>query len=106
MIFSDGVLTPAQSVLGAVQGLSVVKPDIEKSTIVGTTCGILILLFLVQPFGTTKLASTFAPIVIICKYIKAGNLLLDFQIHHKDASSGLLVPLYASSEDYAISSAW
>ncbi|OCK88413.1 potassium transporter [Cenococcum geophilum 1.58] len=65
MVMSDGVLTPAQSVLGAVQGLQVVKPDISKGTIVGTTCGILIVLFLIQPLGTTKLASTFAPIVII-----------------------------------------
>ncbi|KAH7417012.1 potassium transporter-domain-containing protein [Cadophora sp. MPI-SDFR-AT-0126] len=72
MVMSDGVLTPAQSVLGAVQGLSVVKPDIEKSTIVGTTCGILILLFLIQPFGTTKLASSFAPIVIIWLGFNAG----------------------------------
>ena len=65
MVMSDGVLTPAQSVLGAVQGLNVVKPDITKSTIIGTTCGILILLFLIQPLGTTKIASTFAPIVIV-----------------------------------------
>ncbi|OCL04473.1 potassium transporter [Glonium stellatum] len=65
MVMSDGVLTPAQSVLGAVQGLEVVKPDISKGTIVGTTCGILILLFLIQPLGTTKIASTFAPIVIV-----------------------------------------
>jgi KUP system potassium uptake protein len=65
MVISDGVLTPAQSVLGAVQGLTVVKPDISKGTVVGTTCGILILLFLIQPLGTTKLASAFAPIVII-----------------------------------------
>jgi KUP system potassium uptake protein len=65
MVMSDGVLTPAQSVLGAVQGLNVVKPDITNATVVGTTCGILILLFLVQPFGTEKIAVTFAPIVII-----------------------------------------
>ncbi|KAH6894750.1 potassium uptake protein [Thelonectria olida] len=65
MVIADGILTPAQSVLGAIQGLSVVKPDINTSTIVGTTCGILILLFLIQPLGTTKLASSFAPIVII-----------------------------------------
>lgn len=65
MVMSDGVLTPAQSVLGAVQGLSVVKPDISKSTVTGTTCGILVLLFLIQPLGTSKLASTFAPIVIV-----------------------------------------
>ncbi|PBP19255.1 potassium transporter [Diplocarpon rosae] len=72
MVMADGVLTPAQSVLGAVQGLNVVKPDIEKSTIVGTTCGILVLLFLIQPFGTTKLASTFAPIVIVWLGFNAG----------------------------------
>ncbi|KAK8082165.1 potassium uptake protein [Apiospora saccharicola] len=65
MVMADGVLTPAQSVLGAVQGLNVVKPDISSSTIVGTTCGILVVLFVLQPLGTSKLASTFAPIVII-----------------------------------------
>ena len=65
MVMSDGVLTPAQSVLGAVQGAEVVNPNISKATIVGTTCAILVLLFLIQPFGTTKIATTFAPIVII-----------------------------------------
>ena len=65
LIMSDGVLTPAQSILGAIQGLEVVKPDISSGTIIGTSCGILILLFLVQPFGTSKIANTFAPIIII-----------------------------------------
>ncbi|KAK0730943.1 potassium uptake protein [Lasiosphaeris hirsuta] len=65
MVVADGVLTPAQSVLGAVQGLRVVKEDISSSAIVGTSCGILILLFAIQPLGTSKLASAFAPIVII-----------------------------------------
>ena len=37
MVIADGVLTPAQSVLGAVQGLSVVSPSISSSTIVGTS---------------------------------------------------------------------
>jgi KUP system potassium uptake protein len=65
MVMSDGVLTPAQSVLGAVQGLTVVAPSITNGTVVGVTAAILILLFAIQPFGTTKLATTFAPIVII-----------------------------------------
>jgi len=65
MVMSDGVLTPAQSVLGAVQGLNVVVPTITNSVVVGTTAGILILLFLIQPLGTSKLASGFAPIVMI-----------------------------------------
>jgi KUP system potassium uptake protein len=55
-----------------VQGLNVVKPDITKATIVGTTCAILVLLFLIQPLGTTKIAVTFAPIVIIWLGFNAG----------------------------------
>lgn len=65
MVLADGVLTPAQSVLGAVQGLEVVSPDISSSTIVGTSCGIILLLFFIQPLGLTRLASAFAPIVIL-----------------------------------------
>ena len=65
MVMSDGILTPAQSVLGAVQGIQVVDPSIKQSVVVGTTAGILILLFMIQPFGVTKIATTFAPIVII-----------------------------------------
>ena len=65
IFFSDGVLTPAQSVLGAIQGLKVAAPDISTATIIGVTCTILVLLFAIQPFGTTKLATTFAPIVVV-----------------------------------------
>lgn len=72
MVMADGVLTPAQSVLGAVQGLTVVSPDISTSTVVGTTCGILVLLFAIQPFGTGKLANFFAPIVILWLGFNAG----------------------------------
>ncbi|KAF2788544.1 potassium transporter [Melanomma pulvis-pyrius CBS 109.77] len=72
MVMADGVLTPAQSVLGAVQGLNVVAPDISKSTVVGVTCAILILLFLIQPFGVTKISIVFAPIVIVWLAFNAG----------------------------------
>jgi KUP system potassium uptake protein len=65
LVMSDGVLTPAQSVLGAIQGLQVIKPDITSSTIIGISCAILVLLFLVQPLGTSKIATVFAPIVIV-----------------------------------------
>ncbi|KAI1435951.1 potassium transporter [Xylaria sp. CBS 124048] len=80
MVIADGILTPAQSVLGAIQGLSVVKPDISSSTIVGATCGILIFLFAIQPLGLTTLASCFAPIIILWLGFNAGfgiyNLIL------------------------------
>ncbi|KAF2661009.1 potassium transporter [Lophiostoma macrostomum CBS 122681] len=72
MVMADGVLTPAQSVLGAVQGLSVVKEDISKSTVVGVTCAILILLFFLQPLGITKISVAWAPIVVIWLAFNAG----------------------------------
>jgi KUP system potassium uptake protein len=80
MVISDGVLTPAQSVLGAVQGLNVVDPTISNGTVVGVTAAILILLFLIQPFGTTKIAGAFAPIIIIWL---AFNAAFEFLIRHK-----------------------
>jgi KUP system potassium uptake protein len=52
-------------VLGAIQGIEVIKPDISSAMIIGITCTILVLLFAIQPFGTTKIASSFAPIVMI-----------------------------------------
>lgn len=72
MVMADGVLTPAQSVLGAVQGLSVVKPDISRSTIVGVTCAILILLFLLQPLGISKITVVFSPVIMIWLAFNAG----------------------------------
>jgi len=72
MVMADGILTPAQSVLGAIQGLEVAAPDVTKSTVVGVTCAILILLFMVQPLGVTKISVVFAPIVIIWLAFNAG----------------------------------
>ncbi|KAI9763937.1 MAG: hypothetical protein M1840_008971 [Geoglossum simile] len=45
--------------------LIVPKPNITIPQTIGITCALLIVLFLVQPLGTSKLGSTFAPIVII-----------------------------------------
>lgn len=55
-----------------VQGLEVVVPSISNSAVVGTTCGILVLLFAVQPFGTAKIGTVFAPIVILWLGMLAG----------------------------------
>ncbi|KKK23490.1 hypothetical protein P175DRAFT_0529378 [Aspergillus ochraceoroseus IBT 24754] len=65
MVISDGVLTPAQSVLGAVQGIEVVSPHISKGTVIGVTDAILVVLFLIQPLGITKITLAFSPIVIV-----------------------------------------
>ena len=65
MAMADGMLAPAQSVLGAIQGIQVANANMGRSAIVGISCGILVALFLVQPFGTSKIGTAFAPIVTI-----------------------------------------
>lgn len=65
LIMADGVLTPAQSVLGAIQGLEVASSNITTKTIIGVSCAVLVVLFVVQPLGITKISSAWAPIVII-----------------------------------------
>lgn len=65
MVIADGVLTPAQSVLGAIQGITVADSTLTRSAIVGISCAILIFLFPIQPFGTSKIGTTFASIVVV-----------------------------------------
>ncbi|KKZ66004.1 hypothetical protein EMCG_08226 [[Emmonsia] crescens] len=65
MVISDGVLTPAQSILGAVQGIQIAAPATETHTVVAIACVLIVFLFALQPFGTSKLSSFFAPVVIV-----------------------------------------
>ncbi|OJD21362.1 hypothetical protein ACJ73_07297 [Blastomyces percursus] len=65
MVISDGVLTPAQSILGAVQGIQIAAPSTATHTVVAIACVLIVFLFALQPFGTSKLSSFFAPIVIV-----------------------------------------
>lgn len=64
LIYGDGVITPAISVLSAVEGLNVASPDFAKYT-VPITVIILLALFLVQRFGTAIVGGTFGPIMTI-----------------------------------------
>ncbi|DBA74693.1 TPA: hypothetical protein ACH3X2_009358 [Trebouxia sp. C0005] len=64
MVLGDGVLTPAQSVLGAIYGLQV-KTSVSQGAIVGISCAIVVGLFMVQRFGTGRVGVVFAPIILI-----------------------------------------
>ncbi|HEY1448554.1 MAG TPA: KUP/HAK/KT family potassium transporter, partial [Caulobacteraceae bacterium] len=64
LFFGDGVITPAFSVLSAVEGLSV-APHIGHTLaplVLPVAAGILIALFLVQARGTARVASLFGPV--------------------------------------------
>ncbi|HHW4680540.1 MAG TPA: KUP/HAK/KT family potassium transporter, partial [Xylella taiwanensis] len=64
LFFGDGVITPAISVLSAVEGLEVAAPHME-AFVVPITLTVLILLFLCQHFGTERVGKTFGPITLI-----------------------------------------
>ena len=64
LFFGDGMLTPAVSVLGALEGLKVEEPGLERF-IEPISIVILLLLFLMQNRGTGKIGRLFGPIVLM-----------------------------------------
>jgi KUP system potassium uptake protein len=64
LLFGDGAITPAISVLGAMEGLSEKSPALAH-LVVPITVGILIGLFLVQRFGTGKIGVAFGPVMLV-----------------------------------------
>lgn len=64
LIYGDGAITPAISVLSALEGLNVVTPAM-KPFIVPAAVAILIGLFAIQPFGTARIGRAFGPIMAL-----------------------------------------
>jgi KUP system potassium uptake protein len=64
MLFGDGIITPAISVISAVEGLGVAT-QAAQPFIVPISVGILIGLFLIQSRGTEKVGRMFGPIMIV-----------------------------------------
>ncbi|XP_073526565.1 uncharacterized protein [Phyllobates terribilis] len=63
MIIGDGILTPAISVLSAIDGIRAPFPSVSKSLVEAISAVILIALFLLQRFGTSKVSFLFSPIM-------------------------------------------
>ncbi len=64
LFFGDGIITPAISVLSAVEGLKVISPAFEEA-VVPIALGILLALFLVQWKGTGSMGAIFGPICLV-----------------------------------------
>jgi KUP system potassium uptake protein len=64
LLYGDGIITPAISVLGAVEGVGVAAPAFSRF-VVPITMSILLLLFMVQRFGTAKVGRAFGPITLV-----------------------------------------
>ncbi|MCU9846715.1 potassium transporter Kup [Defluviimonas sp. WL0024] len=64
LFFGDAVITPAISVLSAVDGIGLVAPHFQ-SFVLPVTIGILIALFAIQSYGTGAIAFAFGPITVV-----------------------------------------
>ncbi|MEI7762115.1 MAG: potassium transporter Kup [Comamonadaceae bacterium] len=64
LFYGDGVITPAITVLGAVEGLEVVSPAFKKY-LVPLAIMILLGLFMVQKRGTTSIGRYFGPVMVV-----------------------------------------
>lgn len=61
-LLADGIITPPISVSSAIEGLRIYNPDIPTVPI---TIGILVVLFMVQRFGTNIMGGAFGPVMFI-----------------------------------------
>ncbi len=64
LLYGDGAITPAISVISAVEGLGVLAPDLE-SFVTPISAVIIVGLFLIQRQGTSKVGAVFGPVMII-----------------------------------------
>ena len=64
LFYGDSLITPAISVLSAVEGLKLVTPAFDN-TVLPITVAIIVALFLVQSRGTARVATFFGPIMVV-----------------------------------------
>jgi KUP system potassium uptake protein len=83
LFFGDGVITPAVSVLGAIEGLEIAAPQLNH-WIVPITVAILLLLFMSQRFGTEKVGKVFGPVMMLwflaIAVVGVSNIVKDPQV--------------------------
>jgi len=64
LLYGDGMITPAITVLGAVEGLKVATPLFDRF-VVPVTVGILVAMFAIQRHGTDRVGRLFGPIMVL-----------------------------------------
>lgn len=94
LFFGDSMITPAISVLSAVEGLKIVEPGLEP-WIVPITAAIIVVLFAVQRRGTAAVGKFFGP-VMIAWFLAIGALGVS-GIAHDPEILRALAPTYALS---------
>jgi KUP system potassium uptake protein len=92
LLYGDGVLTPAISVLSAVEGLEHAVPGVQPY-VVPITVGILVGLFAVQARGTASVGAMFGPVMLLW-FTSLGLLGLGGIVRHP-AVLGAVFPWHA-----------
>jgi len=93
LLYGDGMITPAISVLSAVEGLEVAAPWL-KPAVLPVTCLILVLLFASQRRGTGRLGEVFGPIMAV--WLVVIGILGVVQIAHHPTVLTALAPQHAA----------
>ncbi|MBK6358093.1 MAG: potassium transporter Kup [Betaproteobacteria bacterium] len=92
LFYGDSMITPAISVLSAVEGLEIITPDL-KPYVIPITLGILTGLFFIQKHGTGAMGKLFGPVMVAWFAVLA--ILGVLQIVHNPAVLLALNPLFA-----------
>jgi KUP system potassium uptake protein len=64
LLWADGMITPAITVLGAIEGLEIATP-LFRSLVVPIALGILVALFLLQKRGTARIGAMLGPVMML-----------------------------------------
>ena len=92
LFYGDGVITPAISVLSAVEGLEVAS-DAFKAYVIPLTLGILLALFVMQKTGTSGIGKLFGPVMLLW-FCSLGALGI-YQIAQRPDIVAALSPMHA-----------
>lgn len=103
LLYGDGIITPAISVLAAVEGLYVINPELPHFIVPLCAAILLLGLFLVQRHGTVRIGASFGPVMLLwfavlallglANLIKAPGILGALLPHH-----GWLYLIYERAE--------
>ncbi|WP_077037807.1 potassium transporter Kup [Pelomonas sp. KK5] len=92
LFYGDSVITPAISVMGAVEGLEVVAPHLD-AYVLPISLAVLLGLFLIQRFGTATVGKVFGPVIAFWFLVLAVSGV--HQIVQQPAILAALNPLHA-----------
>jgi len=92
MFYGDGMITPAITVLGAVEGLEVIAPPL-RPFVVPVAVVIMVVLFAIQKRGTASIGAIFGP--VMCVWFATLGVLGAMEIYARPEVLAALNPRYA-----------